>query len=123
MGTQFAHKGSALGATETTETDLGDITVPNGVSRITGISACCAIETGTAGDGALGHSRLSWAGAPELDGIPVGIAVMEELGGSFVPQYLPVNIPIKALTTVHCYMTLTVAQGGACYGLISLRFE
>lgn len=123
LGTQFGYIETALGATETTETDLGDITVPVGASRITGICAACAIATGTAGDGCVGRSRISFAGSGEIDGVPTAIAVMEELGGAYVAKFTPVNIPCTALQKIHCYMTLSIAQAGACTGLICLRFE
>ena len=123
MATQFAYKGSALGSTETTETDLGDATVPSKAGRITGICAACALETGTATEGPLGHARISYSGSGEIDGIPVAIVCMEELGGAYEPEFTPVNLPVSALSKIHCYMTLTVAQTGGCYGLIIFRFE
>ena len=123
MPTQFGHKSTALGATETTETDLGDITVPSGASRITGISAAIVLQTGTAAEGTLGHVRLSYSGSGDLEGIPAAIVVSEELGGSYTPKFTPVNLPVKELTKIGCYATLTLAQTGTAHALVSLRFE
>lgn len=123
MATQFTYKGDALGATETTETDLGEATVPDKASRITGICAAVALETGTATEGTLGHARISYSGSGDLDGIPVAVTCMEELGGAYEPEFTPVNLPVTPLTKIKCYMTLTSAQTGSCYGLILFRFE
>ena len=123
MPTQFAYKGSALGATETTETDLGEATVPTEATRITGICAAVALETGTATEGPLGHARISYSGSGDLDGIPVAVVCMEELGGAYEPEFTPVNLPVVPLTKIKCYATLTAAQSGAAYGLILFRFE
>ena len=125
MPTQLKYVSADLGATETTETDLGDITVPIGASRITGICACCALETGSSGDGCLGIATLKYTGAPELDGIPVNLSSMEDLGqpGAATPRFQPVNIPVPPLRQIGCYMKLTIAQGGTARGQIHLRFE
>jgi len=123
MATQFAYKNLALGSTETTETDLGEATVPSGASRITGICAACALETGTATEGPLGHARISYSGSGDLDGIPVAIVCMEELGGAYEPEFTPVNLPVVSLSKIKCYMTLTSAQSGTAHGLILFRFE
>ena len=127
LGTQFKYVGLALGATETTETDLGDIEKPEGATRITGIKAACALEEGTAGDGCLGHARMRWSGGPVIEGIPVDIVVDQSLGVHpySITEMIDVNIPVNIGTSgkIHCFMTLTVAQGGACFGAIYLRFE
>ncbi len=123
MTTQFGFKNSALGSTETTETNLGTIKVPKGARVITGIAAAVVLETGTATEGTLGHARLSFTGAQEIKGIPCAIVISEELGGSYVPQFTPCNIPVDALTDISCYATLTLAQTGTAHALVCLRFE
>jgi len=123
MPTQFAYKNTALGATETTETDLGELTVPSKASVLTGICMAVALQTGTAADGAAGHGRLSYSGSGQLDGIPTAIVCLEELGGSYVPKFIPVNCPVEPLTKIKAFATLTVAQGGTCNCLVCLRFE
>jgi len=123
MATQFGYTNLALGATETTETDIGDITVPKGASRITGICGAVALETGTAADGGVAWGHLEFTGAEDLDGIPAAVVCMEELGGSYTPRFIPCNIPVKEDATIACGMTMSVAQGGTCHGLMCLRFE
>lgn len=123
MGTQFGRIGLALGATETTETDIGDITVPTGASRITGICFAVALETGSAADGCVGWGHLEFSGAGDLDGIPAAIVCMEELGGAYTPKMIDCSIEVKENQKVACGATLSVAQAGACYGLCCLRFE
>lgn len=123
MPTQFAHKSTALGATETTETDLGEVTVPEGASEITGISAAIVLQTGTAAEGTLGHARLSYSKSGDLEGIPCAIVVSEELGGSYTPKFTPVNLPVTPLTKIKCFATLTLAQTGTAHALICLRFD
>ena len=123
MATQFGHKSTALGSTETTETDLGEITVPSGASRITGISAAVVLQTGTATEGTLGHARLSYSGSGDIEGIPCAIVISEELGGSYTPKFTPVNLPVVSLTKIKCFATLTLDQTGTAHALISLRFE
>lgn len=123
MATQFGFISTAFGATETTETDLGDITVPSGASKITGISAAAVAQTGTAAEGFLAHARLSYSGAGNITGIPMAVIVSEELGGSYTPQFTPCNLPVTALTKVSVFATATLAQTGTVHGLVCLRFE
>lgn len=123
MATQFGHISTALGATETTETDLGEITVPSGARVITGISAAVVLQTGTATEGTLGHARLSYSKSGTIEGVPTAIVVSEELGGSYTPEFTPVNLPVVPLTKIKCYATLTLAQTGTAHALICLRFE
>jgi len=123
MATQFGHISTALGATETTETSLGNIKVPSGASRVTGICAAIVLQTGTAAEGTLGHVRLSYSKSGIIDGIPTAIVVSEELGGSYTPKFMPVNWGVVALTNIACYATLTLDQTGTAHALICLRFE
>ena len=123
MPTQFGYINKELGATETTETDLGEITVPEKANRVTGICAAVVLETGTAAEGTLAHARLSYSGSGEIDGVPCAIVVSEELGGSYTPEFMPINLPVTALSKIKCYATLTLDQTGTAHALISLRFE
>lgn len=123
MATQFAHKQTDLGATETTETDLGEITVPTKATRITGICGAIALQTGTAADGAAAWLRMSYSGSGDLDGIPMAVTCMEELGGAYVPAFTPVNLPVTPLSKIKIFATMTLAQGGVCTALVCLRFE
>ena len=123
MGTQFGNISTALGATETTETDLGDITVPSGASRITGISAALVAQTGTAAEGFLGHCRMTYSKSGTVEGVPMAVIVSEELGGSYTPQFTPCNLQVTALTKVSVFATATLAQTGTIHSLVCLRFE
>lgn len=123
MTTQFGNISTALGATETTETSLGNIKVPVGASRVTGICAAVVLQTGTAAEGTLGHARLSYSGSGTISGVPTAIVVSEELGGSYTPEFTPCQLPVTALTDVACFATLTLAQTGTCHCVICLRFE
>lgn len=125
MATQFGYTDLALGATETTYTDIGDITVPEGASRITGICAEIAQETGYAAAGMLGVAKLEFQGAEELDGIPVNTVGTVDTGQVFyVPEFIPVNIPVIKNRPIACAIKETIAQTGTTqHGKICLRFE
>jgi len=124
MATQIKQVNTSLGATETTYTDLGDITVPVGASRITGVCAIAAITKGTATEGALGVCKLEFTGGPELDGIPTAMAMVIDIGhADLVPAFLPCNIPVPPNRDIACYIKLTLAQTEDCDGIVSLRFE
>ena len=124
MATQLKFISADLGSTETTETDLGDIVVPIGASRITGICACCATETGTTAEGYLAIAELKYTGAPELAGIPVHLSSMEDVTfGGATPRFMAVNIPVPVNRAIGCFMKTTLDQSGTCRGQIHLRFE
>ena len=126
MATQFVSVDLQLGATETDYTDIGDINVPLGASRITGICAEIAQELGYTTLGCLGIAKLSWTGCGELDGIPVHLCQSTATGQVFyVPEFIPVNIPVTGgHTIVMCEIKETVAQTGTTqHGKVCLRFE
>lgn len=126
MVTQFAFKSTALGATETTETSLGNIQVPDRASVITGVCAIASIDELTLKEGTAGSARLNFTGAGELSGIPVAVTGQGTTStsfGGFQPVFFPCSIPVTPLSNVACYMTLTKAQTGNCVGNIYLRFE
>ena len=126
MGTQYDSIDLQLGATETTYTDLGDITAPVGANRITGIAAECAAELGYATEGQIGVAKLEFTGSEELDGIPVSYVQATATGQVFYrPQFIPCNIKITGgITTIACAIKLSVAQTGQTHhGKICLRFE
>lgn len=126
LATQFKYTDLALGATETDYTDIGDITAPLNCSRITGICAEVAQETGYATMGCLGIAKLEWTGAEEIDGIPVHTVASIDDGQVFYqPEFIPVNIPVSGgFTEIECSIKLTIAQTGTTqHGKICLRFE
>lgn len=125
MSTQFGSTDLNLGATETDYTDIGDINVPNGASRITGVCAEVAQETGYATLGMLGVAKLDFQGAEELEGIPVAIVASVDVSQiTYVPKFVPVSIPVIANREIECKIKLTLAQTGTTqHGKICLRFE
>lgn len=125
MPEQFLYTDAQLGATETTYEDLGDITVPIDASRITGICAEVAAELGYTTIGQLGIAKLEYTGAGELEGIPVNYVQSTATGQVFyIPEFIPVDIPIPLNRVITCFMKLTLAQTGQTYhGKVCLRFE
>lgn len=124
MATQLKKASSALGATETDYTDLGDIVVPKGASRITGILAIAIIDEGTATEGAIGVAKIEFTGGGEYDGIPCATIMIIDVGhANFTPEFTPVNIPVPTNRAIACYIKMTLAQTGACSGILHLRFE
>lgn len=127
MVTQIVGVNLSLGATETTETDIGDIEIPYGASRITGIHVSAALETGTATEGTLCHGSLDFKGAEELSGIIGDVACIIDAGQcAYKPIFHSVNINLSHLvpkSKIACGVTLTKAQTGDCHGMIALRFE
>jgi len=126
MSAQYDFIDSQLGATETTNTDLGDIKAPIGASRITGICAELACELGYTTIGFLAIAKLSWTGCGEMDGIPVHYVQSTASGQIFYqPEFIPVNIPIVGgHTDIKCEMRTHVALTGATqHGKVCLRFE
>lgn len=118
-----------LGATETTETNLGTITVPStGVKKIVAIYGVAAIETPTAGEGSSGAFRLSFKTVAGVFKFPVTIfqgnaGTLADIGGQQQPQMIPVDIPIPQNETITCYMTMHSAQTGTVRGLVGVIME
>lgn len=128
MTTQGDFVELALGATETTETELGTITIPSaGVRRIIGVwGVLNAVQT--TGEYLSGYFRLAFgsvagtfkfpttnilAGAGTLAGGTAGTEV----------KIIPVNIEVPPKESVKCFMNTSVAQTGACKGAVGLIFE
>ena len=122
---QYKYVDKQLGATETTYEDLGDIEVPLGASRITGICAEVAAELGYTTLGQLAIAKLEYTGSGELEGIPVNYVQPTATGQVFyIPEFIPVNIPVTVSRIIACYMKLTVAQTGQTFhGKVCFRFE
>lgn len=127
--TQGDYAEAALGATETTETNLGTITIPTqGVSRIVGIYGITSIQTTTVAEGVSGHFRLSFSTVAGVFKFPVTIfqgaaGTLADIGPVHAAQIIPVNIPVPSKETVTCYMTLNLAQTGTCRGMVGLIME
>lgn len=120
---------NALGATETTETELGTITVPAGVQRITGIYGDIIIETTTLAEGTVGYFRLdsedlSLAPAKFPAAIQQGAAgTLVAIGPTQTPHIIPVNIPVSPTSRIKCYAALELAQTGTCRGRVGVIYE
>ena len=127
-GTQANYVELALGATETTETKLGTITIPNvGVSRIVGIYG---INHGvqTTGEENSGYFRLQFGTIPGTFKFPAQVyeAGAGTLAGGNVahePKIIPVNILVQPNETIDCYMAQFVAGTGARRGTIGIIME
>ena len=127
--TQGFVKEGALGATETTETDLGDIEITaKDVRAIVAIAGQATIETTTAGEGTTGKFRITSTVTNGTFEFPVTIVqgaagTLAGIGPAQAPQWIPVNIPIVAKDTIGCYMTLNKAQTGDCRGQVAIMTE
>lgn len=124
----YKYVNTALGATETTETSLGNIEVPSVATRITGISFVVSIDELTLKEGTAGWGRLNFSGAQDLEGIPVAITGNGTTSVSsfgFSPVFTPCNIDVSQIQNgkIACFATLTLAQTGSCICTVSLRFE
>jgi hypothetical protein len=117
----------ALGATETTETSLGTITVPNtGVSRIVGIYAK---DTGVAtiDEHVDAYIRLQFKTVPGVFKFPAQTS--EDLHtavgptGTSEPKYIPVDIPVPPNEAVQIYMAQFALSTGARFGICGLLFQ
>lgn len=118
----------ALGATETTETSLGTVTIPNtGVKRIIGVYG---VDHGveTTGEEASGYFRLQFKTVPGTFKFPAqvfnaGAGTLVGPASGFDPKIIPVDIPVPPNESVTCYMAQFVASTGARRGVVGLLME
>jgi len=119
---------AALGATETTETSLGTITVPTaGVSRIVGIYGILQ-EISTTAEQGVGYFRLQFGVIAGKFKFPCAsyhgpAGTLASPGWTYEPKIIPVNIPVPPNETITCYMATFVVATGACRGMVGLIFE
>lgn len=119
---------NALGATETTETNLGTITMPSGAKkRIVGvwgiingiqttaeyISGYFRLEFGKLGGDFKFPAQSLASGAGTLAG---GAVAME-------PRIIPVNIEVEANETIKPYVATWQAQTGACRSAVGVLYD
>jgi len=128
MVTQGDYIDADLGATETTETDLGDITVPSaGVSKIIGVWGICAKEEATLKEGTLAFFRLDFktvSGTFKFPAVVGGGGTTSTADAvQMMPHIIPVDIPVPANETIGCYMVLSIAQSATCRGAVGVIFE
>ena len=126
--TQADYVELALGATETTETNLGNITVPSaGVRRIVGVYGVLQEITTTAEQG-VGYFRLAFKTVAGVFKFPATTfhapaGTLASPGWTYEPKIIPVNIEVPANETITCYMATFVAATGACRGMVGVIFE
>ncbi len=118
----------ALGATETTETTLGTVTIPSaGVRRIVGIYGVLQEITTTAEQG-VGYFRLAFKTVAGSFKFPCSTfhapaGTLASPGWTYEPKIIPVDIPVPPNETITCYMATFVAATGACRGMVGFIFE
>ena len=118
----------ALNATETTETKIGTITIPNGVKRIVGIIAAIQQPTATAGELVSGYARLAFStvsgrfkyNATAVYG-PAGTLATNAVVATSATQVA--DIPVKDNESVDIYMAGDIALTGTCTGICALLME
>ena len=128
MPTRADFKEAALGATETTETSLGTITIPpSGVSRIVGVYGVLE-EITTTGEQGVGFFRLAPSQHSGTYKFPASTfhapaGTLASPGFSYEPKIIPVNIPVEPNETIELFMATFVAATGACRGMAGLIME
>lgn len=128
MATQSDFVWAALGATETTETSLGTITIPTaGIKRITGIYGTAMAVTTTA-ENVSGWFRLAFKTIPGVFRFPAQAINAPSgtiaTGATTTPtNIIPVNIQVPANETVQAFMGLNALTTGAVTGMVGLIFE
>jgi len=129
MGTKGDYVENSLESTETTEKELGTITISQKGGRIIGVYGIATIETATAGEGTAAIFRLS---SDDIDISPAKFPAQVIYGPAgtladnaheFTPKIIPVNIPVKGKAEIKCHMKLTKAQTGDCRGLVGIIYE
>ncbi len=118
----------ALGATETTETKLGTITMPSGGhKRIVGIYGIIEGVTTTAeqlvGYFRLGIGTLSGRFKFPAQSFQAPAGTLASPGFEFSPKIIPVNIVVPANETIEAYAATFVAATGACRAMVGIIWE
>lgn len=128
MPTQADQVELALGATETTETNLGTINIPSaGVRKIVGVYG---IDHGveTTAEEASAYFRLAFKTVAGSYKFPAqvhnaGAGTLASPASELTPKIIPVDIPVPANETVTCYMAQYVASTGARRGTVGIIME
>lgn len=120
---------SALGATETTESLVGTITVPTaGVRKIIGVYGLLMQPTATAGETVSGYFRLAFSTVAGTFKFPCTMmfgpaGTLASVGPVGQTQIIPVDIQVPPNESVKCYMTANKALTGTGEGMIGLIME
>lgn len=129
MPTRADYISADLGSTETTETDLGDITLSGKSSgHIIGVWGLVAKEEATLKEGTIAFFRLA---SDDVDISPAKFPAVVGGGGTtstadsvqMMPFIIPVDIRASALAKIGCYMVLTMDQTATCRGAVGLIYE
>lgn len=127
MTTQANLVEAALNATETTETSLGNITVPLGAKKIVGVYGTANVLTTTA-ELASGKFRFTQGQQAGVWTFPLTIhqgpaGTLASPGWAASHQIIPVDIPCRENDTMTFFATLNVAQTGNCRAQCGVIFE
>ena len=120
---------NALGSTETTETNLGDITIPAGPSKkIVGLWGIATIQTATAAEGTTAYFKLAFKRLGGVFKFPAQVfqgpaGTLANLGPAQSPRIIPVDIDVEPNETITPYMALALAQTGSCRGQVGIIYE
>lgn len=116
----------ALNATETTETQLGTITVPTaGVKKIVGVYGTLMQPLATSGESVSGFFRLAFTTISGKFKFPAQPLAGAAAAGviSQAPSIIPVDIPVPPNETITCFMTANKAFTGTGEGMVGVIFE
>lgn len=119
---------NALGATETDETNLGDITIPADKDRRI-IGVWCIINgIQTTSEYISGVFRLAFGTVSGKFKFPAqtlasGAGTLAGGAVAFEPRIIPVNIPVPAKETITAYVETFQAQTGACRAAVGIIYE
>lgn len=119
----------ALGATETTETNLGTITIPStGVRRIKALWGVIVAQAATTAEGTAGYFRLAFRTVPGVFKFPAQILLgpagtLASAASMITPRFIPVDIPVPANETVTVYVATFLAQTGTCRAAVGVIME
>lgn len=128
MNTQADFVEGALGATETTETTLGTISIPTaGIKHIVGVYGICEAITTTA-ESLCGYFKLTFKTVSGVYKFPCQVfaSALGTVAANHVelsPKIIPVDITIPANESVSGIMALNSVATGACRGMVGIIME
>ena len=126
--TQADYISKPLGADETVETVIGEVTIPaTGVSKIVGLVGIITIKTTTAGKGTAGYIRLAFktvAGTYKFAAqiFQGAFGTTGGIGPAQDPKIIPVDISVPANEVITIYAALDTAQTGSCVASVNLIY-